>query len=140
MTPSTPQDGSVSPEPDDYDDDIAADYRHEQSYFNSLSALPRPTDGEVPRYFKGWDCPDSTTADVVYIDRVTGKEVMRYDGADPANTRFDYGATPDADIFAKRGLDIKEMIDPARATISIKECRRQMRESFDDFDDGDWDE
>lgn len=123
-----------NPNEDDYDD-VAADYRNEQSYFNSLSALPRPTDTLVPRYFKGMDCPDDTTADVVYIDRLTGKEVMRYDGADPANTRFDYGARPDADYFAKRGLDIKEMIDPAKAVISLQECSNRMR--FNVYDD--WD-
>jgi hypothetical protein len=100
------------------DDDLADDYRNEQSYFNSLSALPRATETAVPRYFKGMDCPTYTTADVVYIDRLTGREVMRYDGADPANTRFDYGAKPDSEIFADRGLDIKEMIDPAKAVIT----------------------
>jgi hypothetical protein len=120
----------------DQDDDIAADYRNEQAYFDSLSALPIATKTTVPRYFKGWDCPDSTTADVVYIDRLTGEEVMRYDGADPANTRFDYGARPDADYFAKRGLDIKEVINPSKAVISIQECRNRMRVSIDDM--GDW--
>lgn len=108
-------------------DDIAEDYRNEQAYFNSLSALPRSTENAVPRYFQGLDCPDDTTADVVYIDRLTGKEVMRYDGADPANTRFDYGATPDAEIFKRRGLDIKEMIDPAKAVITLRECQKRMR-------------
>jgi hypothetical protein len=117
-------------------DDIAEDYRHEQASFNSLSSLPRATETAVPRYFKGTDCPDEYTADVVYIDRLTGKEVMRYDGADPANTRFDYGATPDADIFARRGMDIKETIDPAKAVVSLEECRNRMRFSFTDY----WDD
>lgn len=119
-----------------YDDDIAEDYRNEQAYFNSLSSLPRATDTAVPRYFKGMDCPDSTTADVVYIDRLTGKEVMRYDGADPANTRFDYGATPDSEYFSRDGRNIKEMIDPNAAVISIEECYRRMRVDFSD--DGYW--
>lgn len=127
---------SGEPGADTYNDDIAEDYRNEQSYFNSLSALPRPSDAAVPRYFKGMDCPDFTTADVVYIDRLTGHEVMRYDGADPANTRFDYGATPDAEIFAKRGLNIKETIDPAKAVISIQECHNRMRVDWSDT--GDW--
>lgn len=121
---------------DTYDDDIADDYRNEQSYFNSLSSLPKPTESAVPRYFKGYDCPDSTTADVVYIDRLTGNEVMRYDGADPANTRFDYGATPDAECFARRGMNIKETIDPAKAVISIQGCRNRMRVDWSDT--GDW--
>lgn len=129
--------GCVMVRNDHYDDDVAADYRNEQSYFNSLSALPCSTETSVPRYFKGMDCPDPTTADVVYIDRLTGKEVLRYDGADPANTRFDYGAKPDAEVFAKRGLNIKETIDPAKAVISIAECQRHMR--VDNWgDDGTW--
>ena len=116
-------------------DDIYADYRNEQAYFDGLSSLPRATETAVPRYFKGWDCPDDTTADVVYIDRLTGKEVMRYDGADPANTRFDYGARPDAKIFARRGMNIKETIDPGKAVVSLQECANRMR--FNIY--GDWD-
>lgn len=117
------------------DDDLAEDCRNEQSHFNSLSALPRATETAVPRYFKGWDCPTPTTADVVYIDRLTGKEVERYDGADPANTRFDYGATPDSVIFANRGMNIKEMIDPAKAVITLDECRSRMRTDDWGYDD-----
>ncbi len=123
-----------------FDDDIAADYRHEQNYFNSLSAIPRAPEGMIPRLFKGMDCPDSTTCDIVYIDMLTGKEVMRYDGADPANTRFDYGATPDADILARKGYDIKEMIDPAKAVITLEACRKAMRISYDDYDWGPYDD
>jgi hypothetical protein len=127
---------SRNPTDADYDD-IAEDYRNEQSYFNSLSEPPRPTADRVARYFKGWDCPEPTIADVVYIDRLTGKEVMRYDGADPANTRFDYGATPDAEYFERRGLDIKEMIDPTAAAISIEACKRAMRIDYESHG-GDW--
>lgn len=113
---------------DDYANELEQEYRNEQSYFNSLSALPRDADGMVARYFKGLDCPDSTTADVVYIDRMTGEEVMRYDGADPANTRFDYGATPDADCFSQRGMNIKEKIRSEDAVISIQQCQNRMRQ------------
>jgi hypothetical protein len=113
-----------------WDDDIGEDYRNEQAYFDSLSALPKPTPTSVPRYFKGMDCPDLTTADVVYIDRLTGKEVMRYDGADPANTRFDYGARTDAEYFSKRGMNIKETIDPAKAVITIQACQNRMRVDY----------
>jgi len=118
------------------DHGIEEDYRHEQAYHNSLSVIPRPPEGMTPRFFKGMDCPDSTTCDVVYIDRLTGREALRYDGADPANTRFDYGATPDADIFKNKGLDLKEMIDPAKAVISLDDCRRAMRQDYTDY--GDW--
>lgn len=120
----------------DEDDGIAEDYRNEQAYFNAQSALPRSTPTSVPRYFKGLDRPDATTADVVYIDRLTGREVMRYDGADPANTRFDYGATPDSEYFARMGMNIRETIHPDAAVISIQACQNQMRVDYTDY--GDW--
>lgn len=115
-----------------YDDEIALDYKNEQAYFNSLSIIPPAKDGLVPRFFKGSDCPDEYTCDVVYIDRLTGREVLRYDGADPANTRFDYGAQADRDILARKGLDIKEMIRPEQAVISLDQCRNAMRVDYSD--------
>lgn len=117
------------------DQDIEDDYRNEQNYHDSLSRLPRPSGDMVARYWKGLDCPDSTTADVVYIDRATGHEVMRYDGADPANTRFDYGAKTDADCFAAKGLDIKEMIHKDKCVVSDQWCAQQMRMDYTDYDD-----
>lgn len=124
----------------EFDDDIAEDYRNEQAYFNRLSSTPYdPTGKTVARYWRGQDCPDSTTCDVVYIDRLTGKEVMRYDGADPANTRFDYGARPDLYIFADKGLDLKELVDPKDCVVTERECASRMRYSMDDWpDDGDY--
>ncbi len=115
------------------DNDLSDDYRHEQNAHDAVSALPRATDGKIARYWKGQDCPDSTTCDIVYIDRLTGKEIMRYDGADPANTRFDYGATPDADIFTRKGLNIKEMIDKDKSVVTNAELFHRMRSSFDDY-------
>jgi len=111
----------------DRDHGIEEDYKNEQAYHNSLSAVPRPSEGLVPRFFKGMDCPDPYTADVVYIDVTTGREVMRYDGADPANTRFDYGAKPDSECLANLGYDIKEMIEPGKAVVSHAECAKRMR-------------
>lgn len=112
---------------------IAEDYRHEQNYHDSLSRIPAPVGDMIPRFWKGMDCPDSTTCDVVYIDRTTGKEVLRYDGADPANTRFDHGATPDADILKKKGLDIKEMIHKDKSIITDDSLRGRMRMDYTDY-------
>jgi len=115
------------------DHGIEEDYRNEQAYFNYLSRVPLDQGDMVARFWKGQDCPDSTTCDIVYIDLTTGKEVMRYDGADPANTRFDYGARPDADYFAQLGLDIKEMIHSDKCVVSAQDCASFMR-----FDDDWW--
>lgn len=117
------------------DHGIEEDYRNEQAYFRSLSIIPPAPEDMTPRFFKGMDCPDSTTCDVVYIDRLTGREVLRYDGADPANTRFDYGAKPDADCLKSKGFDIKEMIDPEKAVISLEACRQAMRVDYTDYED-----
>ena len=119
--------------------DIEEDYRNEQAYHNSLSTIPRAEGDMVPRFWKGMDCPDSITCDVVYIDRTTGKEVMRYDGADPANTRFDYGATPDADIFARKGLNIKELVHKDKCVVTDQWCAAQMRMDYTDYYDYDYD-
>jgi hypothetical protein len=114
-------------------DGIAEDYRNEQKYFNSRCRPPRDKDGLVARYWRGHDCPDKYTCDVVYIDRMTSKEVMRYDGADPANTQFDYGAQTDEDCFIRKGLDLYAMIRPDQAKVSIEDCMKRM--CADDWDD-----
>ena len=64
----------------------------------------------TPRYKKVYDCPDEYTCDVVYIDRLTGKEIIRYDGADPANTNTECGGISDSDRFLNRGLDKHEKV------------------------------
>lgn len=116
-------------------DDVEEDYKNEQRYFDSLSRQKPAAEGKVLRLFKGMDCPDSTTCDIVYIDVKTGEEVLRYDGADPANTRFDYGAVPDADTLKKRGYDIQEEIDVSEAVVTHAECAMRMRQSSDDYED-----
>ncbi len=69
------------------------------------------------------------------LSTLTGKEVYRYDGADPANTRFDYGAMTDADCFSQKGLDLKEMIRPEQAVVSDSEMAGRMGVSYeDDYD------
>jgi len=129
MTDTTHTEASAMDDCDEALEDEAREYRLAQSAHNRESCVPFPSNGLVPRYFKGLDCPDDYTADVVYIDRLTGREVMRYDGADPANTNPYYGATTDSECFRRKGLNIGEMIDPGRAVISLDECRDRMRES-----------
>lgn len=86
------------------------------------------------RYVKIYDCPDSTTCDVCYVDVTTGKEVMRYDGADPANTREDYGAKSDEDCFIEKGLALREMIDSAKAVDPQTYVGRYTEVEYFDFD------
>lgn len=116
------------------DDDIAADYRTEQAYHDSRCRPPAPRDGLVPRFWRGVDAPDRTTYDIVYYDKLTGRVVLRYDGADPANTRFDYGALTDADLLKRMGLDIGELVDPSKCVVTDSWCAQQMRQDYSDDD------
>lgn len=68
-------------------------------------------DGKTFRYEFVYDESMDCMCDKVWIDRLTGNEVLRYDAADPANTDSYYGARPDEESFVKRGLDIYEVID-----------------------------
>lgn len=68
-------------------------------------------DGKVMRYDYVYDESEDCMCDKVWIDRLTGKEVLRYDAADPANTNSWYGAQPDAEVFTRKGLDIYAVID-----------------------------
>lgn len=61
-----------------------------------------------PEY--GCEC-GSTTYDIFYIDRTTGNEVFRYDGADPANTNPSYGGKTDDQHFESLNLDINEWVE-----------------------------
>lgn len=53
---------------------------------------------------------EDTVCDVYYVDRLTGKEVLRYDAADPANTNPHYGAESDYWKLHKRGYDLEQRI------------------------------
>lgn len=75
--------------------------------------------GMVRRYAKSYDEPDDFTCDVVWTDRLTGRCVLRYDGADPANTSPAYGAPSDADVFARKGLDILEEVEIGRCVVPV---------------------
>lgn len=70
-------------------------------------------DGRVRRYEYVYD--EEYMCNKVWVDRLTGKEVMRYDAADPANTNSYYGARPDEEFFVRRGLDIYATIDASDA-------------------------
>lgn len=73
----------------------------------------RVREGVINRYFKEMDYgPDDEDCDVVYYDRVDGREVMRYDGGDPAN-RPPLGPS-DEECFYRKGLDINEEIPISR--------------------------
>jgi hypothetical protein len=88
--------------------------------------------GKVMRYMSTYDESGGPTfCDKVWIDRLTGNAVMRYDAADPANTNSYYGARPDEEIFVARGLDYYELID----VTSAKPMPR-----FIPYDDGRWDD
>jgi hypothetical protein len=115
-------------------EDIAADYRGEQSYFNNAGAIPRDRDGLVARFAKIYDAPDSTTYDCLIVDRTTGKVVTRYDAADPANTRVDYGAKSDDEILANLGYDIKELVDPSRIVTTPASLSAMVSTYHEDVD------
>jgi len=72
-------------------------------------------DGKTMRYQSVLDASEECVCDKVWIDRLTGNEVMRYDAADPANTNSYYGARPDEEFFVARGLDFYELIDASAA-------------------------
>ena len=81
-----------------------------------MTALPQAAEPAaddpdlVPRYTRRTDTPDDYTCDHVWIDRLTGQEVLRYDAADPANTSPAYGARPDPEVLAQKGHSVDEEI------------------------------
>jgi hypothetical protein len=92
-------------------DDVQEDFDREHQY--AQRALQRKSikipDGKTLRYEFTYD-ESYYDCDKVWIDRLTGREVFRYDAADPANTNSYYGARPDEESFIARGLDIYETI------------------------------
>jgi hypothetical protein len=99
-------------------DEAAMDEENERAYvmrdFRNRSATPLGDGTQVARYLKVMDLRGGY-CDNVWIDRLTGKEVMRYDAADPANTNPYYGAEADGDILQRSGCDISELIDSSEA-------------------------
>lgn len=94
-------------------EDAAREHRYAQA---ALHRKRKPTpEGKTLRYEYTYDESDEYTCDKVWIDRLTGKVVLRYDAADPANTNSYYGARPDEESFVRKGLDIYAVIDAADA-------------------------
>lgn len=108
-------------------EDLEREHRYAQNALKR-KRISVPT-GKTLRYESTTDCSEEGMADVVWIDRLTGKEVFRYDGADPANTNSYYGAPSDEESFTNRGLDVY-------ALISKTEAKPMPRFSvFDNYDD-----
>lgn len=133
----------------DFEDDAFEDERREQraaqAEHNRNSYPPSPKARQIARLFRGQDCPDQYTCDIIFVDRLTGHEVFRFDAADPANTNPYYGAEPDSVYLANLGYDISEMIDPAQAVIAEYELRQLCRVSYEDdydnyYEDDGWDD
>lgn len=74
----------------------------------------------IGRFYRKVDSgPDDDDCDYVWIDRLTNREVLRYDAADPAN-RPPLGPS-DEDCLYRKGLDIKEEIPISRCAIAPTE-------------------
>jgi hypothetical protein len=72
----------------------------------------------IPRYARS-TFEDERTYDIIYTDRLTGTVVMRYDGADPANTNPAYGAKSDSEYLASRGHDINAEIEASQSVLPV---------------------
>ncbi len=73
-------------------------------------------EGMIRRYRSYTDeCDIANICDQVWVDQLTGKEIIRYDLADPANTNSYYGAISDEEMFRRRDLDPYEVIPAADA-------------------------
>ena len=97
------------PRRDEAQEDFDREHRYAQAALNRRRVeIP---DGHVMRYEFTYDSSEDLMCDKVWIDRLTGNEVLRYDAADPANTNSYYGARPDEESFIRRGLDIYAVID-----------------------------
>lgn len=98
---------------DEADEEFANEHRLAQAALNRKRIKIK--EGKTMRYEFTYDESDKYTCDKVWIDRLTGKEVLRYDAADPANTNSYYGARPDEESFVRRGLNYYELIDVSAA-------------------------
>ena len=96
---------------DEAQEDFDREHRYAQAALNR-KRVPIP-DGKVMRYEYTYD--EREDCDKVWVDRLTGNVVLRYDAADPANTNSYYGARPDEEFFVRKGLDIYEVIDATAA-------------------------
>ena len=111
---------------DDAQEDFDREHRAAQAALQR-KRIPIPK-GMVMRYESTMDQSERYMCDKVWIERLTGQEVFRYDAADPANTNSYYGARPDEESFIRRGLDYYALID-------IKDAKPMPR--FEVYYDGD---
>lgn len=121
------------------EDEAQKDFENEHRLAQAALRLKRITvpEGKMKRYQQTSDSSGGPTHyDVVWVDRLTGTVVFRYDGADPANTNSYYGAMGDDEMFAKRGLDPYELIDEAAA--KPMPVYHEYYNGLDEFDDDDW--
>jgi len=77
-----------------------------------------PAPAMIQRYVRS-TFEDDRTYDIVWTDRLTGKVVLRYDGADPANTNPAYGAKTDAEYLASRGHNTNAEIELGKSVIPV---------------------
>jgi hypothetical protein len=106
-------DGGLGVERDYAQEEFENEHRLAQSELR-LKRIKVP-EGMVRRYYRTYYDDGYTIYDIIWIDRQTGKEVIRYDGADPANTNSYYGAISDEEMFRRCGLDPYEVIPAADA-------------------------
>lgn len=65
----------------------------------------------------GWD---DDICDEVCTDRLTGKAVIRYDAADPANTNPAYGGLTNREYLERKGLDPDAEIDISESKVAVR--------------------
>lgn len=97
----------------DEEDEARAEAENEHRLAQAALRLKRieVPEGKIKRYQSATDESSADLCDRVWVDRLTGKVVIRYDLADPANTNSYYGAESDEAMFASVGLDPYELID-----------------------------
>jgi hypothetical protein len=79
----------------------------------------------IRRFVKSDYAPDDYTYDIIWTDRLTGRVVLSYDGADPA-----YGAKPDSDYLASCGHDINAEIEIGQSVIPVPAGEAEMHASM----------
>lgn len=111
----------TSDEDREYLEDLRNEQQHAFRAHAAGSSVPFAEGGKIAKYLKFVDYGyDGTEYNVVYIDRTTGKQALKYDGVDPANTNPFYGAEPDSHYIP----DIKAMIDPLKQKVSDDEIKK----------------
>lgn len=90
---------------------------------DKYAPVPAAPSEMVTRYYRTVDA-DNDIYDIVFMDRLTGKEVMRYDGVDPAN-RPPLGPS-DEECFIRKGLDREEEIRAEQSLLPVSQIDVQL--------------